>query len=47
MYRTWCSTTRKTQIPHRERERYMAEGRQYFSGTLYVPDDLEVITLDG
>ncbi len=27
------------------KERYTAEGRQYFSGSLYVPDDLETICL--
>lgn len=27
------------------KERYVAEGEQYFSGNLYVPDDLEVISL--
>jgi ribonuclease Z len=28
------------------KRRYLAEGRQYFSGGLYVPDDLEVIELN-
>lgn len=29
----------------RRKERYTAEGRQYYSGNLYVPDDLETICL--
>ena len=36
--------TEDTHLPHRKRE-YLAEGRQWFSGRLYVPDDLEVIEL--
>ncbi len=28
------------------RQRYMDEGKQYFSGQLFVPDDLDVIELD-
>ena len=27
------------------KERYLAEGRQYYHGNLYVPDDLDVISL--
>ena len=29
------------------KERYTAEGRQFYNGRLYVPDDLDVIDLDG
>lgn len=29
----------------RRRERYTQEGRQYFSGNLVIPDDLDVLTL--
>ena len=29
----------------RRRELYTAEGQPYFSGNLYVPDDLDVIEL--
>lgn len=36
--------TEDTHLPHRIRD-YLAEGRQWFSGGLYVPDDLEVIEL--
>ena len=30
----------------RRRELYTAEGRQYFSGDLHIPDDLDVIQLN-
>ena len=30
----------------RRRELYTAEGRQYFSGNLVVPDDLDVLTIE-
>ena len=36
--------TEDSDLPHRK-ERYTAEGRQYYSGNLYVPDDFETITL--
>lgn len=36
--------TEDLEIPARK-ERYTAEGRQYFSGSLYVPDALETICL--
>lgn len=36
--------TEDTDIRNRK-ERYTAEGKQYFSGNLYVPDDLEVLEL--
>ena len=29
----------------RRRETYTAEGRQYYSGNLYVPDDGEILDL--
>lgn len=36
--------TEDDDLPHRK-ERYLAEGRQHFSGNLYVPDDLETFNL--
>lgn len=36
--------TEDTDLPHRK-ERYLSEGRNYFSGNLYVPDDLETIRI--
>lgn len=36
--------TEDSDMEHRK-ERYCAEGKQYFSGSLYVPDDLETIKL--
>lgn len=36
--------TEDSDLPHRK-ERYTQEGRQYFSGNIYVPDDLEILTL--
>ncbi|MBQ3395767.1 MAG: MBL fold metallo-hydrolase [Synergistaceae bacterium] len=30
---------------HRRKELYTLEGRQYFNGNIYIPDDLEAITL--
>ena len=36
--------TEDSDLPHRK-ERYTAEGRQYYSGNIFVPDDLEIITL--
>ena len=36
--------TEDTDIRNRK-ERYTAEGKQYFDGNLYVPDDLEAIEL--
>jgi ribonuclease Z len=36
--------TEDDDLPHRK-ERYLKEGRAYFSGNLYIPDDLEVIDL--
>ena len=37
--------TSDSDLPHR-RERYNQEGREYFSGNIYVPDDLERLELD-
>lgn len=37
--------TEDTNIPTRK-ELYTAEGRQYFDGTILVPDDLEVLTIE-
>lgn len=36
--------TEDSDLQHRK-ERYTAEGRQYYSGNIFVPDDLETITL--
>ena len=36
--------TEDTRLPERK-TLYTAEGRQYFSGNLFVPDDLESIAL--
>lgn len=36
--------TEDTHVPHRKRD-YLAEGSPLFSGTLYIPDDLETIIL--
>ena len=36
--------TKDNDLPHRK-ERYLAEGRRYFHGNLFVPDDLEVLEL--
>ena len=36
--------TEDSDLAHRK-ERYTAEGRQYYSGNLFVPDDFETITL--
>ena len=36
--------TEDSDLAHRK-ERYTQEGRQYFSGNIYVPDDLEILTL--
>ena len=36
--------TEDKDITHRK-ERYLAEGRQYYHGTLFVPDDGEILTL--
>lgn len=36
--------TEDTDLPHR-RARYTAEGREVFDGGIWVPDDLEVLTL--
>ena len=36
--------TNDSDLPHRK-ERYISEGRQYFSGNIYVPDDMERLTL--
>ncbi len=36
--------TEDSDLPHRK-ERYTAEGRQYYSGNLFVPDDFETIIL--
>ena len=36
--------TNDADLPHR-RERYLTEGQQYFTGNIYVPDDLETLTL--
>ncbi|MBQ6972789.1 MAG: MBL fold metallo-hydrolase [Synergistaceae bacterium] len=36
--------TEDSDLPHRK-ERYTAEGRLYYSGNIFVPDDLETITL--
>lgn len=52
-----CELASQLQIPHvvlwhtedknyaRRKELYTAEGRQFYNGDLYVPDDLEVIAL--
>jgi ribonuclease Z len=29
----------------RRKELYTAEGREYYTGNLFVPDDLDIITL--
>lgn len=36
--------TEDSDIPHRK-SRYLAEGRRVYTGSLYVPDDLEVLEL--
>ena len=36
--------TEDSDLAHRK-ERYTSEGREYFSGNIYVPDDLESLTL--
>ena len=36
--------TEDTDLAHR-RERYISEGRQYFAGNIYIPEDLESLTL--
>jgi ribonuclease Z len=36
--------TEDSDLPHRK-ARYTAEGKQYFSGNIFVPDDLEKISL--
>ena len=28
------------------KERFLAEGKEFFDGNLYVPDDLDIIDLD-
>ena len=36
--------TEDSDLPHRK-ERYTAEAKLYFNGNIFVPDDLEVLTL--
>ena len=36
--------TEDSDLEHRK-ERYTLEARQYFGGNIYVPDDLEVLSL--